>query len=497
MKNGKLRAWLLCAAAVGAATLVNELVTSHAGYMAAAVVYLAVICLLGLAVDRWPVLVSTLVSAMLWNYLFIPPRFTLLVSRVEDILMLGLYFFLAAATAWAGSRLRANARILSNREAGLASLNAAASALAGSRSIAETADTGLQFVTATCGRPASLLLSRPDGQLAGTGAEAPQFSLDAALLSLARQSLVSGRPSGRFTAYEPGSPWYCLPLKSGSRELGVIVIFVHDREAFSADQDRFLATLCRTISIALEREILAEEMQRHQLDRESERLSGILLNSISHELRSPLTVIKGSASALIDPDTAAHPLIRAELLATIIQSTNQLNGIVENLLSLNRLESGRLRLNRGDHDPLELIGAAREKCRETISDHQIQVISDGECPSVYCDEVLIIQVLANLLDNAVRHGGPEVRIALSWRRKGEGMEFTVQDTGLGLEANLLAKLFSKFFRGPAAGPGGTGIGLSICQGIIQAHGGTIKVETAKGQGFGVSFDLPCGQEAKA
>jgi two-component system sensor histidine kinase KdpD len=489
------RSWLAAALAVGAATLLNLALSPAAGYMAAAVPYLAAICLLGLAADRWPVLAAALASALLWNYLFIPPRFTFLVSRLEDIMMFCLYFFLAAITGWAGSRLRATARSLTAREEGLAALNAAASALAGARGTVQVAETGLGFIAACCSRPPCLILSPPGTADSVPAVFGPQPALDGADGDAARLCRESGQASGRFTSRVPQASRQFIPLCAGNRVLGILGLDFPDGEAPDPAQGDYLSTLCRTISIALEREILAEEMRQRQLSDESERLSAILLNSISHELRSPLTVIKGSASALADPETQNRPAIRDELIQAILQGTDRLNGIVENLLSMNRLEAGNLQLKLDDYDPLELIGAAREKCRDMVEDRQVQVIPDPDCPPVRCDEVLILQVLANLLDNAVRHGGPRVRIDISYHFRDGRVWFSVTDTGAGLARELQPRLFSKFFRGPGAGPGGTGIGLSICRGIVAAHCGRIQADSQEGQGFRVSFDLPAAPEA--
>jgi two-component system sensor histidine kinase KdpD len=274
----------------------------------------------------------------------------------------------------------------------------------------------------------------------------------------------------------------------------VIGIRLEKEKVMTNDQESFLLTLSSTLSLAVERELLAEKNRRNLLVQESERLSRILLNLISHELRTPLTVIQGSASALMDSDTAEDRTSRDQLVEEILTNAVKLNSIVENLLSMNRLESGRLKLRMEKTDPEDLVSLALRQVGKDLGERQVTIAKPDIIPLVRCDIVLIIQVLANILQNVSRYTDEGTRVEIRIEVLDGAMHFIVQDSGPGVSEEELPHLFDKFYRCESGKKGGTGLGLSICKGIIEAHKGVITARNRAGGGFAVEFALPLEKE---
>ena len=248
-------------------------------------------------------------------------------------------------------------------------------------------------------------------------------------------------------------------------------ISLGEEKSWLQDQEDSLQMLGRTLSLSLERELLAEENRRNLMAQESERLGRVLLNSVSHELRTPLTTIKGSITALMDPATGRGPGDAGLLLAETLTAADRLNAIVENLLSMSRLESGMLGSRSRTPTSSTSCRWWRTRCAASPRSIPFRFRIDAEVPPVSMDFILMVQVLTNLLTNAARHTPTGTAIHLSVERIGNGIELTVADEGPGVGPEELPHLFETFFRGKKAATGGVGLGLSICKGIVEAHGG--------------------------
>jgi two-component system sensor histidine kinase KdpD len=474
--------------AIAALTCLNIVLAGRVGYWAASIPYLAAISLLALVLDRKPVLAAALLSVLLWDVLFIPPRFSFVISRPEDFLMLGLYLILATSSGWAPGKLKANQAMLLVRESRMSLLSELASELAATSAPHDIVARGASFLERAFEAEAIVMLKGGDGKLK----EEPEggwIALDGKTLSAARLCLSSGRGTGRYTSTLPMVEWHFVPMDTPQGGIGAIGLRRAEGRAWTDELESFLRTMCRTISLALGRALLSAEKEALALDRESDRLGKLLLDSVSHELRTPLTVIEGSASALSDEETARDEGARRALVAGILGAAARLNGIVENLLSMSRLETGKLVLARSDSEAEELVAAAAKLAADDLAGHELSLGAEPGL-ELSCDAGLVVQVLANLLRNAARHGGPVSRIAVRAEPGPSGARFSVSDDGSGLGEAELPRLFSKFYRGERASPGGSGLGLAICKGIVEAHGGRISARNLVGGGFEVSFSLP-------
>jgi two-component system sensor histidine kinase KdpD len=192
----------------------------------------------------------------------------------------------------------------------------------------------------------------------------------------------------------------------------------------------------------------------------------------------------------MDAATAGDPEARGLLLAETLTATDRLNAIVENLLSMSRLESGQLRLKKSPTDIFDLVSVVADALRRQSKDHPLSISIDEEVPLVSMDFILMVQVMTNILTNAARHTPPGTAIQLSVEKTGNGITLTVADKGPGVNPEELPHLFETFFRGRKAATGGVGLGLSICKGIVEAHGGRISAFINRAAGLSISIVLP-------
>jgi two-component system sensor histidine kinase KdpD len=250
-------------------------------------------------------------------------------------------------------------------------------------------------------------------------------------------------------------------------------------------------------AVAIERAQLVEQTRQTQVLQATEKLQTALLNSISHDLRTPLVSITGVLSSLQD-DGVLDEAARRNLIDTARGEAERLNRLVGNLLDMTRLEAGALRMKQEPCDLQDVIGSALERLSERVADRPVTLHSDPDLPLIPMDFVLIVQVLANVLDNAIKYSPPAAPIEITASYVGAFAEIAVADRGVGIPHDDLARVFDKFYR--VQNPnnaGGTGLGLSICKGIVEAHGGFIVAENRTGGGTIVTIGLPLAAHSEA
>jgi len=234
----------------------------------------------------------------------------------------------------------------------------------------------------------------------------------------------------------------------------------------------------------IERELLDEAAEQSTMLRESERLYTTLFNSISHELRTPIATILGAISGLIDPQTGANETARSELAHDIQDAAERLNRLVENLLDMSRLESGRLQLKIEWCDVSDVIGVTIKRLEKRLAHHPLTIRYAPGLPLVQMDFVLMEQVLVNLLDNVCAYTPSQTPVEIAAALEGKWLLISVTDWGMGIPPEDLERIFDKFYRVPGTATGGTGLGLSICRGLVEAHGGSL---TAGNGAIGARF----------
>ncbi len=260
---------------------------------------------------------------------------------------------------------------------------------------------------------------------------------------------------------------------------------------FRDDDVRLLTSFADQAALALERARLTEEAARGIVSAQSDELKSALLAAVSHELRTPLTVIKASVTSLLDRSVHWDTASQEEFLQAIDEETDRLTRMVGNLLDLSRIESGALRPDKAWYDVGELLGDVANRLTSVAVNHDMHVDLEPNLPLACFDYVEIAQVFMNLGENAVKYTSPGTRIVLSARHVADVIEFAVSDTGPGIQPHNVSLLFEKFYRVDATGRvSGSGIGLTISKGLVEAHGGHIWVDSRPGEGTVVCFSIP-------
>ena len=308
--------------------------------------------------------------------------------------------------------------------------------------------------------------------------------------SVAMWAFENNRKAGRFTDTLPLASAQFLPLQAPNRTTGVLGIRLRDNGRLAFEQELLLETYTSQIALAIERELLDEAAQHTAMLQESERLYTALLNSISHELRTPIATITGAAGSLLDPQTSRNGGARAQLAQDISDSADRLNRLVANLLDMSRLESGRLQLKREWCDVGDIIGVTVKRLDAALGNRPVTITLAPDLPLLQLDFVLMEQALVNLLDNATIYTPEGTAIEIDARRGDEVVTVAITDHGVGIGSADVEHIFDKFYRGSGRGTGGTGLGLSICRGLVEAHGGSIGVENVPGAGARFTIRLP-------
>jgi two-component system sensor histidine kinase KdpD len=337
---------------------------------------------------------------------------------------------------------------------------------------------------------------QPWGEVAGWWGEGISdrtvFAPDSHDQGVAQWVYDHGQLAGMGTDTLAGARALYLPLIASRGTIGVLGVRPAQLRRFLApEQLHLLETFANQAALALERVALTEEAQRAQVQAETERMRSTLLSSVSHDLRTPLAVISGATSSLVEGATMLEPATRVELAQTAYDEAERLNRLVGNLLDMTRLESGAVQV-RKEWQPLEeVVGAALTRLDERLRDHPVTASLPPDGPLVPLDSVLIEQVLINLLENAIKYTPPGSPIEISATGARDAVTVTVADRGPGIPPGGVQRVFEKFYRARAGdGSGGVGLGLTICRGIVEAHGGRIWVENRPGGGAAFHFTLP-------
>jgi two-component system sensor histidine kinase KdpD len=282
-----------------------------------------------------------------------------------------------------------------------------------------------------------------------------------------------------------------LPLQAPRGPVGVLGIRPADPHALDApDQLHQLETFANQTALAIERAQLADEAQQAQVRIETERLRNSLLSSVSHDLRTPLATITGAASTILENGSRLDAQTRQELLESVREEADRLNRLVQNLLEMTRLESGALQLRKDWHPLEEVIGAALGRLGKQLADRRVHTNVPPGLPLVPIDDVLVEQVLVNLLDNAIKYTPSKSPIRIMATATDEAVTVEVADHGPGLPRGEEDRVFEKFHRAQPDSSRGVGLGLAICQGIVNAHGGRIWAQNLPEGGVAFLFTLP-------
>ena len=482
------QAYVWVAGVVAGVTGFNAVLNRFAGVYALALTYLLAVVTLALFTGRGPVYFAATFSALLWNYFFLPPRFTFYITSVQDGMMFGMYFVVAIVLGQLTARVRAQQMAERLREQRATALYLLTRQLAESPDLAQLLAVVIRQVGEAFHAHVALSLPEESGSATPTPYFASTWLLPDKEQAVAVWAFQHRRPAGRDTDTLASSEGLHLPLVAGERVTGVLSLLFHDSSTLPPAQRDLLDAFVRQIALVLDRQRLRDEEHEAKLVAESERFGKTLLNSVSHELRTPLAAICTVAGGL----RATGPLNPAQesLAGELTEAAGRLNRLVQNLLDLSRLDAGHLRPNFDWHDLHDLLDDARKTLGHALDGHLLKINLPPHLPPVKLDGTLTEQIFVNLLGNAAMHTPPgttiEVRVA-----PGSGqIVLEVADNGPGLPPGDAARLFNRFQRGPNAAAGGTGIGLSLVKGFAEAQGGTATAANRPGGGAVFTVKLP-------
>ncbi len=442
---------------------------------------------------RGPSLFGAVLAVACYDVFFVPPYLTFSVDDSRYILTFAMMFGVGFAVSELAARLRRQERVAVERGERTALLYALTRELASTERPDELAQLAVRHATEAFTANALLLAATPEDELVPLGASPAEAQLATKELGVARWCHEHQTAAGLGTDTLPGAAALCSPLRAGQNRLGVLALSPVGRQPLRAEQRAFLEVFCRQVAAALERARLGEEAKQAALRARTEEMRSSLLSAVSHDLRTPLASITAAAGMLRD-ERALPPAMRGELVEAISQEAERLERLVGNLLDMTRLEAGAVRLQR-DWVPLEeLLGSALTRTEARLGARPITVEVAPEVPLLLVDPVLLEQVFVNLLDNAGKHTPPQAAIEVSARVDEGRVRVEVADRGPGLAPGEESRVFEKFARGASAAAGGAGLGLAICKGIAEAHGGSITAHRRAGGGAAFVLSLPLPEQ---
>lgn len=423
-----------------------------------------------------------------FDFFFVPPFFTFAVSDFRHIVTFAVMFLVAVVISGLTQRVRNQADAAQHREARTRALYELSRELAGAQGTQQVVMVSAKHLENIFKSQVSVFIPGPDGRLNRIYASSSAGEPSERDTSIAQWVWSNRQEAGHGTTTLPGGRALYVPLMASGGVVGVLGLSPEDEARFdNIDQRRQVDAFAAQLALALERAELAEETDRARRKAETEQLRSSLLSSVSHDLRTPLAVITGAASTIVEKPGAIDEATRADLMKTILEEAERLNRLIRNLLDMTRLDSGAITVKREWLALEEVVGAALNHLDARLN-AEVRVELDPTLPLVPLDAVLIGQVFINLLENAAKYGrGPiEIRAAAM---PGE-MMVEIADRGPGIPAGEEASIFEKFHRAAREGSPGVGLGLAICRAIVAAHGGKIWAQNREGGGAAFRFTLP-------
>lgn len=463
-------------------TILCFIVENITGYSSVALIYLLAVVLSGIFLSRWPVLLLGTLSALTWNFLFIPPRFTFYIFKTYDFMMFAMYFVIAIVMGQITTRLRERERAERKQEERANTLYHLTRTMASTPDSKEAIQHALKKLEEILKVQAAIFLADEKGKSDFEKPRSGNLSLTGKERSVATYSFQKQQPAGRYTETLPESENFYLPLVSIGKTLGILVIRpLQNDGVWSFDQRSLMESFASLITVILEKDILTQMAEEAKIKMESEKLQAALLDSVSHELKTPLAIIAGSAEHL---DKKEMPEVFRSLVSEIRTASHRLLQTVNGLLDMTRIDAGRIQPNLEWHDMHDIVGSAVENLG-----HEVKVVYSDHLPLVKIDAAMIQQVLSNILSNAATYTPKDKEISVSVQTDQNALVVSIRDQGPGIAEEDLDKIFEKFYRGKHSRPGGLGLGLSIAKRFIEAHGGEIEVRNNENGGACFTFRL--------
>lgn len=485
--------WLSYVATLGLVTFITAVGLLIGRRIAAtnlAMLYLLTVVISALRWGNKQAIVCALSAAVAFDFFFVPPYRTFAVTDtwylITTVTLLGVGLVVGALA----SEAREQANRSRRREAVTSTLHLFSQALIGTSRIEQILEVASRHIADVVRCHLLVLLPR-DRELT-VCFRSPDFHFDEDEKAVAEWAFEHAQDAGRGTNHLPETRGHYLPLRTAWRVEGVLGVEPFcPTESLSPERKQVLDLLASRTALAIERALLDEQAREARLLQETDRLQKALLNTVSHNLRTPLASVTGTLGTLLEDVTMLDEATRNELLENAYEQATHLNRLVGNLLDMSRLAAGAIRLKIEPGDVQDVVGAALAQLGNIPPPRKVVPAIPANLPMVPMDFVLITQVLVNLVDNALKYSPPDEPIEIRAQPLGDCLEVLVSDGGPGIADADLERVFEKFNRGGRTGQtGGFGLGLSICKGFVEAHGGRIWAERRGAGGTVITFTLP-------
>ncbi|CDZ57133.1 sensor histidine kinase [Neorhizobium galegae] len=423
-----------------------------------------------------PGLFASVAGALSFNFFFLEPRYTFTVRDPESLVALFFYLGVAVVASNLTAAVQRQAAAARQRARTTEDLYLFSKKLAGTGTLDDVL-WATAFQIASMLKVRVVILLPENGSIAVKAGYPPDDTLVDADIAAAKWAWEHNRPAGRAADTLPGAKRLYLPMRTGREAVGVIGLD-NDKQGplLTPEQQRLFDALADQAALAIERIQLVSDVDKAQLAAETDRLRTALLTSISHDLKTPLAAIMGSAGTLKDFGADIPEEARAELLTSVVDESERLNRFISNLLDMTRIGSGAMEPNYAFHFAGDIVGTALSRAAKIASGHRLSVNIPADMPMLKVDPVLFEQVLFNLIDNAAKYAPDETVIDIRGWQDGDSVLISVMDEGPGIPRDDLERIFDSFYRVRKGDHvrAGTGLGLSICRGFIEAMGGTIR-----------------------
>jgi two-component system, OmpR family, sensor histidine kinase KdpD len=457
-----------------------------------AMLFLLVVVVAAARYHRGPAVLASVLAIAAFDFVFVPPYYTFDVHDASYALTFTVMLLVALVMSHLTARIREQAQEAAARERRTAALLDLDRDLAACKTRRELAQVTARHVGRAADSEVEVVIaeeSEPPEGMRDWGSPALFESTEVRVA--ATWAYQHGEATGMGTAHCAEAEALVVPLRTALGSLGVVAVRPepHGRR-LNQDEHKTVIALTRQAATAIERALLSERSDAARDEAEAERLRTSLLSSLSHDLRTPLSTIEGAASTLLQQGGSLSPDVRQDMAETIVEESRRMARLVSNLLDMVRVETGALAVHK-EWQPLEeALGVALLRLDEPLRSHPVVIELPPELPLVPIDELLIEQVFINLLENAAKYTPPATPITISARQADGAVLVEVLDQGPGIAPGAEEAVFRKFYRAGGAHEGGAGLGLTICRGIITAHGGRIWVDRRSGQGTAFRFTIP-------
>jgi two-component system sensor histidine kinase KdpD len=461
-----------------------------------AMIFLLSVLASGLAFGLWPAVTAAALAAFGYNFFFLEPRLSVRIGHTADVFTFVVFFAVAMTTGWLTGRVRDQSLATSRRASAITALLAASRRLSAAAGREAAAEALAEQLAAATGGGAMVFLPGGDDVILAAGAPGMPV-LGPADQAAARWAWRRGEPAGADTGTLPSATWTYRPLQGVRARSGVAAI---EPKALQTDEGaRFVASLLDQGAVALERAEFAADAADAEALRRSDKLRSALLNSVSHDLRTPLATVLGSATTLLEYGEALEKPVKLDLLASIREEAERLNRYVGNLLDMTRLEGGGLNIKADWVDVRDVLGAALERVSRRLGERRVTRDFPPELALVKADSALLEQALVNIIENAVAYSPDSSTIELAAYEDRNNVVLSIEDEGRGIPTAELERVFERFRRMEESSDRGkgAGLGLAISKGFVEAMGGRIAAASPIHDGRGTRILISLRKEPAA